>query len=156
MRSASRLDKINIDSCIPALKDYFKGQGDVLSAMIYGSYGTPFQTCLSDVDLAVLFRFDERPGIDRILALEAELSRICREDDINVLVLHDAHVLLQFEVIRTGRLIYCGDQIAASDFHEYVFKVYGDFAPFYHYVCKEYDRALKGVLLHDRPPKNTG
>jgi hypothetical protein len=62
------------------------------------------------------------------------------EDDINVLCLNDVDVMLQFRVIETGRLIFQRDPVALSDFREYVFKIYGDFAPFFRQASREYDK----------------
>ena len=80
LRMSGRAEKIDIDECIPSLIKYLEQQEDVLAAMIYGSYGTEFQTPLSDVDLAILFYRDRKPGVERLLALEAEIAATCRED----------------------------------------------------------------------------
>ncbi len=151
MRLARKPDKLNIEACIPCLVKYLEQQDDVLAAIIYGSYGTAYQTPLSDVDLALLFRKNRRPGIERVLVLEAGIASVCREDDINVLVLNDADVMLQFRVLETANLIYERDHSALCDFREYVFKVYGDFAPFYRESTREYDNVLREVYVHDRP-----
>ncbi len=151
MRLARKADKLNIDACIPCLVKYLEQQDDVLAAMIYGSYGTAYQTPLSDVDLALLFHQDRRPSVERILALEAGIASVCQEDDINVLILNDVDVMLQFRVLDTGRLIYERDPSALCEFREYVFKVYGDFSPFYRASSREYDSALREAYVRDRP-----
>lgn len=156
LRMSGGAEKIDIDECIPSLIKYLEQQEDVLAAMIYGSYGTEFQTPLSDVDLAILFYRDRKPGVERLLALEAEIAATCREDDINVLCLNDADVMLQFRVIETGRLIFQRDPVALSDFREYVFKVYGDFAPFFREASREYDRTLREAYVCDRPGQGQG
>ncbi|MGI6667769.1 MAG: type VII toxin-antitoxin system MntA family adenylyltransferase antitoxin [Bacillota bacterium] len=153
---SGRTEKIDIDECIPSLVKYLDQQEDVLAAMIYGSYGTEFQTPLSDVDLAILFYRDRKPSVERLLALEAGIVAICREDDINVLCLNDVDVMLQFRVIETGRLIFQRDPVALSDFREYVFKIYGDFAPFYRQASREYDKALREAYVRDRPRQGQG
>jgi predicted nucleotidyltransferase len=76
---SGRTEKIDIDECIPSLVKYLDQQEDVLAAMIYGSYGTEFQTPLSDVDLAILFYRDRKPSVERLLALEAGIVAICRK-----------------------------------------------------------------------------
>ncbi|HHX29025.1 MAG TPA: nucleotidyltransferase domain-containing protein [Firmicutes bacterium] len=153
---SGRTEKIDIDECIPSLVKYLDQQEDVLAAMIYGSYGTEFQTPLSDVDLAILFYRDRKPSVERLLALEAGIVAICREDDINVLCLNDVDVMLQFRVIETGRLIFQRDPVALSDFREYVFKIYGDFAPFYRQASREYDKSLREAYVRDRPRQGQG
>lgn len=150
LRLTGRAEKINIDPCIPRLVEYLKGQDDVVAAMLYGSYGTSHQTALSDVDLALLFRQDARPSAERVLSLEASIVGICREDDINVLSLNDADVMLQFRVLDTATLIFNGDPGALCDFREHVLKIHADFAPFYREFIREYDAALRGIYVRDR------
>lgn len=151
LRVSGRAEKIEFDEFIPSLVKYLEKQDDVLAAMIYGSYATEFQTPLSDVDLALLFCPDRKPSLERILALEAAIAGICREDDINVLCLNDADVIFQFRVLETAKVIFERDPVALSDFREYVFKVYGDSAPFYREVSREYDRFLREAYVRDRP-----
>jgi len=156
LRMSGRADKIDIDACIPNLVKYLEQQDDVLAAMIYGSYGTELQTALSDVDLALLFYRDRRPSVERILALEAGIASICQEDDINVLSLNDADVMLQFRVLETAKVIFEREPSALCDFREHVFKVYADFAPFYRESSREYDSVLKEVYVRDRPGQGQG
>ena len=155
LRPIGKATKIDIDPCIPRLIKYLEQQHDVLAAMIYGSYGTVYQTPLSDVDLALLFQ-QKRPSVERILALEAGIASVCQEDDINVLSLNDAHIMLQFRVLETAILIYERDPNALCSFREYVFKIYGDFAPFYREFSREYDSALREVYVRDRPGQGQG
>ncbi|HHY38413.1 MAG TPA: nucleotidyltransferase domain-containing protein [Clostridia bacterium] len=148
MRLAKVPKFINIDSSFPLLVDYFEKQADILAVYLYGSYGTEFQTPLSDVDIAVLFH--SKPDFERLLDIQGHISDICRNDDINVLVLNEAPVMLQFKVIMTGRLLYERERNKLSDFLEHVFKLYGDFAPFYAAFCREYDASLRETYVYDR------
>ena len=118
---------------------------------LYGSYGTAHQTALSDVDIAVLFYRDRPPDRRRLFALEADVSSICHEDDVNVLSVNDADVMLQFRVLETGRPLLEKDPVAVSEFREYVFSVYGDFEPFYRAFCQDHDRGLREAFPRDRP-----
>lgn len=118
--------------------------------MVFGSYGTSYQTPLSDVDLAILFQKDMRPSQERVIELEISISDICHEDDINVLSLNDANVMLQFRVLDGATSIYERDPIAVCDFREHVFKVYGDFEPFYRHFARQYDGVLREAYSRDR------
>ncbi|MGB9868179.1 MAG: type VII toxin-antitoxin system MntA family adenylyltransferase antitoxin [Bacillota bacterium] len=151
MRTARHLQKVNIEPRIGALIDYLESQDDILAAYLYGSYGTTYQTALSDIDIALLFYSGSRPDLRRLLSLEADISSICYEDDVNVLVLNDADVMLQHRVLETGRPLVEKEPTAVSDFREYVFKVYGDFEPFYRAFCRDYDQTLREALVRDRP-----
>lgn len=150
MRTAKRPEKVNIEPQIGALVRYLEAQDDILAAYLYGSYGTAHQTALSDVDLALLFYRERRPDLRRLLSLEADIASICGEDDVNVLVLNDADVILQHRVLETGRPLLEKDPVAVSDFRERVFVIHGDFEPFYRAFCRDYDRALREAFVRDR------
>jgi len=151
VRSARHPDKVNIEPQLGSLVGYLESRHDVLAAYLYGSYGTAHQTALSDVDIAVLFYRDRPPDRRRLFALEADISSICHEDDVNVLSVNDADVMLQFRVLETGRPLLEKDPVAVSEFREYVFSVYGDFEPFYRAFCQDHDRGLREAFPRDRP-----
>lgn len=156
VRSARHPHKVNIEPQMGALVHYLESRDDVLAAYLYGSYGTAHQTALSDVDIAVLFYRDKLPDRRRLLTLEADISSICREDDVNVLPLNEADVMLQFRVLETGRPLLEKEPGAVSDFREYVFRVHGDFEPFYRAFCRDYDHALREAYSRDRPRQGQG
>ncbi|HHV79656.1 MAG TPA: nucleotidyltransferase domain-containing protein [Firmicutes bacterium] len=156
MRTTKYPQNVNIEPRIGALIEYLESQDDILAAYLYGSYGTSYQTPLSDIDIALLFYSGSRPDLRRLLALEADISSICHEDDVNVLVLNDADVMLQHRVLETGRPLLEKELTAVSDFREYVFRTYGDFEPFYRAFCREYDRTLREASGCDRPRQGEG
>lgn len=135
---------INIDSTLPAMHSYLVGCPDIAAAYLFGSYGTEFQTPLSDVDLAILFIQEAGYCPDRLLTISAELSRIAQEEDINVVVLNFAPITLQFDVIATGRLLF-KKETYLEDFIEYVLKHYADFKIDLDIFNEDYDSALREV-----------
>jgi predicted nucleotidyltransferase len=156
VRSARNPGRVNIEPRMAALVQYLASRDEVLAAYLFGSYGTAHQTALSDVDIAVLFYRDRRPAPRGLLALEADVSRLCGEDDVNVLSLNDADITLQFRVLETDRLLLAKEPGAVSDFREYVFRVHGDFEPFYRAFCRDYDQALREAYSRDRPGQGQG
>ncbi|QUL99162.1 MAG: hypothetical protein IMF26_03595 [Candidatus Fermentithermobacillus carboniphilus] len=156
MRAARRPKKVNIEPNIEALVRYLEAQNDILAAYLYGSYGTAHQTVLSDIDITLLFYRERRPDLRRLLSLEADIASICGEDDVNVLVLNDADVILQHRVLETGRVLVEKEPAAVSDFRERVFVIYGDFEPFYRAFCRDYDRVLREAFVCDRPRQGEG
>lgn len=139
---------INIEPCLVDLVDYLSENKDIAAAYFYGSYHTEMQTPLSDVDMAVLFSSQARRRLDDVMRIEADVVGICGCDDINILVLNDAPVLIQFKVISTGRLLYERNSDMVSDFQEVVFKCYADFMPDYLQFCRDYDRSLREAYVH--------
>lgn len=140
-RLSRRPAKIDIEAHLPALVRLLAARGEVLAAYLYGSYGTPDQTPLSDVDLAVLL--EEGAGEAAVFALQAGVLEVTGEEDVNLVVLNKLPVTVQFEVIATGRLIYARSEEKLGAFLERVFKIYGDFMLDYQVFCAEYDAALR-------------
>ena len=146
-RLSRKPEMINIDPHLPALKRFFAGRGDVLAVYLYGSYGTPEQTPLSDVDLGVLLRPGVKNKLETLLDIQAAVCAITRQDDVNVVILNELPVLMQFNIVSTGRLIHQRDPEAVSDFLEMVCKLYGDSITDYRAFCAEYDAALREAYL---------
>lgn len=144
-RTAKQPEFINIDEMFPEIEAYFRHQEDILAVYLFGSYGTEFQTPMSDVDIALLFDQVSVPSVDRVLEIEDEIRQIAGEEDINVLCLNNASLVLQFNVIKTGRIVYEKHRDRVSDFHERVFKLYGDFVVDYEQVCRDFDEAPREV-----------
>lgn len=136
-------EPIDIEPHLEELCAYLTQNRDIAAAYLYGSYGTAAQTPLSDVDLAILFFSHAKRDLKRVMEIESELSKICQTEDINLLVLNEAPVLIQHRVISTGRIIHERDPKTVNDFHEAVFKRYADFMPDYLTFCREYDRSLQ-------------
>ncbi|MBF7083461.1 nucleotidyltransferase domain-containing protein [Desulfallas sp. Bu1-1] len=97
-RTAHTPGLINIEPFIPALLKYFANNNDITAAYLYGSYGTDAQTPLSDVDLGILLTQGVKRTLIKQMEIESDIAGICRNNDINVLILNDGPVLLQFKV----------------------------------------------------------
>ncbi|MCL5045328.1 MAG: nucleotidyltransferase domain-containing protein [Actinobacteria bacterium] len=138
-------DLINIDEHLGVMRGALAGDSRILAAYIFGSYGTPDQTPLSDVDLAVLFEEGVKVSLDDELALSAALSSIAREDDLNLIILNKAPVDLQFKVISTGRPLFRRDSLRVADFVERVLKLYGDFGVDLAQFNRDYEARLREV-----------
>jgi predicted nucleotidyltransferase len=79
---------IEVSSRLAALKEVLRGFPGLVAAYLYGSYGTPLQTPLSDVDIAVLFAKDEVPSSRRHLELIGLIVDALREEDVSVTLLN--------------------------------------------------------------------
>jgi predicted nucleotidyltransferase len=140
---------INIDAYLKDICSYFNNRPDVGAAYLFGSYGTQYQTPLSDVDIAVLFIPETALELETELEISADLTCIAREDDINLVILNKAPITLQFEILSTGRLL-CKKEFYLEDFHEYVCKRYADFKIDLDRFNKEYDAVLRKVYLNGK------
>lgn len=128
---------------VKAMRNYCGTRGDVVALYLYRSYGTPYQTALSDIDLALLFIPEFKWSLDEELEIEAALANIARSDDTNFIDLRRVPVRLQFRVLETGRLLYCRDRILLADFIEQVICRYMDFAPDLAAIYRDYDAGLR-------------
>ncbi len=153
-RLSKKKNKINIEPHMDKIKQYFLGSTDIAAALLFGSYGTKYQTPLSDVDMAILFLPGQKISLDRELVILSDLSIITGEEDINLVILNKAPLTLQFEVLLTGNVLFKKD-LCLEDFHEYVCKRYADYKIDLDQFNRDYDSALRGVYLNDQPRKNT-
>jgi len=142
VRITRKTEKINIDDKLSPICEYLSNRKDVAAVYLFGSYGTKYQTALSDVDLAVLFVNPEMPDLESRLEIESALTKITGEDDINLVALNKAPITLQFEIVSQGRLLL-KKSYYLEDFKEYLFKRYGDFIIFLENFNREYDASLK-------------
>ncbi len=97
-------EMINIDLHLEDICIYFANRKNVAAAFLLGSYGTQYQTILSDVDTAVLFVPNATVNFEIELSILADLTNITGEEDINLVVLNKATLPLQFEVLTSVNL----------------------------------------------------
>lgn len=156
VRLSRDLKMINIDSRLPALKRYFDQDKETIAVYLYGSYGTTRQTVLSDVDLAVLLRRNADRRLPALLRLQSDVIDITGQEDVNVVILNDLPLPLQYEILATGHILYTRPATDPTDdehrdFIEYVIKRYPDYRVFYETVCREYDAALREAYNIGKP-----
>lgn len=134
---------IRIDHRLGALEELLARTPGLIAAYLFGSYGTARQTPLSDVDLALVFRAGKSPDFRGEMRLRADILDALQEEDVSIVILDRAPSPFQYEVLATGRRLYCADEAALADFVERVLKVYCDFAIDHRHFLAEYDQALR-------------
>lgn len=135
-------ETIDVDDRLADLDDALADVPGLVAVYLYGSYGTPDQTPLSDVDLAVVFRPGEEPSFDEHLEIIGRVTGHLGEDDVSVTVLNRASPVVQFDVIDTGRPLFCRDEATLADFKAAVFSHHADFMIDHREFLREYDEAL--------------
>jgi len=136
--SQEKMNQI-IDTC--------KSYQNIIALYLFGSYETEHQTPLSDVDLAILPSNQDKLSLSDEQAILATIQEIGGTDDINMINLVKVPITLQMEVISTGTLLYCSDEIGLADFKEYVIKRYCDFEPDLRQFNIDYDIGLRKEFL---------
>lgn len=131
------------ESAIRRLQEYLAKLPGLVCAYIFGSFGTIYQTDLSDIDIALLFH--EKKELMVLLAIEAEISSIFEVDKIDLIDLNSAPVLLCHKIISEGEKIYDSSTETVSDFiekiletqHDYIYTMYKFFEDFEEGIKKE-------------------
>ena len=146
IRNTGRM--IDVSERLPALESILGDVPGLAAVYLYGSYGTPFQTPLSDVDLALVFVDGEEPSPRQHLELIGRITEALREDDVSVTILNRAPLAFRHRGFgRRSRRLFLRDEIAHADFLERTVSRYCDFAIDEARFFEEYDRALiEGVL----------
>ena len=133
---------IDVDDGLQQLDTRLGEHPGLVAGYVYGSYGTPDQTPLSDVDLALVFEPARVPGFDEHLRMIGRITAILGEEDFSITVLNSAPPIFQFRVLETGRLLFCRDETALADFTAEALGRYADFMIDHQAFLEEYDAAL--------------
>ncbi len=139
---------IDVSRQLPALESMLAEVPGLAAAYLYGSYGTPFQTPLSDVDIALVFADGRVPSPQQHLELIGRVTQTLREDDVSVTILNNAPLAFRHRVLEQGRRLLVCDEIALADFVEQTISRYYDFAIDEARFFEEYDRALIEEYCH--------
>lgn len=139
---------IDVEDRWDDLRQALERTPDLVAAYLFGSYGTKYQTPLSDVDLAFVFRLGREPDFDGEMSFRTDVLEAMREDDVSITILNKAPCVFQMKVLETGRRIYCADEIALADFVERVLNIHGDYIIDHKRFLKEYDAALVAEFGH--------
>lgn len=133
---------------LPALRDYFASNDDILTVYLFGSYGTNrYIPALSDLDLAIIFGSDK--SLMEEMKISADISSLLERDDVDVLNLNKARVDLGHEVISTGEIIYEKERLKTADFVERTMQHYFDYGIPLKIMREEFLETLKGETARD-------
>jgi predicted nucleotidyltransferase len=138
-----------------ATADVFAACDDVCLAVLYGSRARGAAGPLSDVDVAVLLEHSVDPTsyFDRRLDLIGRLMQALDTNDVDVVILNQVPLALQYRVARDGIVLYARHHAHLIDFVAQTVSWYLDFKP----VIERHERALlararQGDLLHGYNP----
>ncbi len=109
------------------LEPIFRRHG-VLVVYLFGSTARGETGPLSDVDMGILLdrRLDRSKRFNTRLKMIGEMCVLVKPRDIDLVVLNDVPARLQYEVVRDGRILFCGDETARVDFEVRAMSAYLD------------------------------
>lgn len=119
------------------LKKIFSAYPRVVVVYLFGSYLEDPQAA-RDVDLAVLLKPPVDSTTELYFSLYPELSRLFGPREVDLLMLNLAPLPLAFEIISTGKVIYCTDEDARTDYEYRIAGLYHD----YHYHLQKAQHEL--------------
>jgi len=104
-------------------------ENGVLAAYLFGSVVKEDAHARSDVDVAVVFHHSvPRPKyFDRRIAISQVLGRLLHTNDVDVVPLNHAPLLLAFEALKHPVTLYVADETEAAEFELRTLGMYYDF-----------------------------
>ncbi|KPV62990.1 MAG: Nucleotidyltransferase domain protein [Candidatus Bathyarchaeota archaeon BA2] len=117
-----------IDVEIDEVKAFLEGQKHVRVTYLFGSYAKGKVGPLSDVDIAVLLdgRLDKQESFDLRLRLINGISSILKTDKLDVVVMNNAPLLLNYNIISQGRVLDSKDELERAMFETRILSRYLD------------------------------
>lgn len=105
----------------------------VAAVYLHGSHARGEATPLSDVDIAIVVNrpMDPHAQFDLGLEFAAAVNTALGTDATEALVINEAPLLFQGEVLTHGKLLYCADDDCRVTFETRVRSEYFDFLPAY-------------------------
>ena len=131
-----------ITEIIEKLKDFFEERAEVQFAVIFGSLAKGTANRLSDVDIAVMVdpKFEDTSPYGHHATLTADLMQELKRNDVDVIMLDEAPVLLKYQVLRYGKFVYIRDKQARIQFQVDTLNQYDDFRELYRVHEEAYRR----------------
>lgn len=107
------------------LPQIFSEYPEVMIVYLFGSFARGEIKPLSDIDIAYLLDLKPREDyLDRDLGLQSAISRALKTDEVDCYLLNKAPFPFQYEVIQTGKVIYCRDPLAKERYETSVRQTY--------------------------------
>ncbi|MDZ7262590.1 MAG: nucleotidyltransferase domain-containing protein [candidate division KSB1 bacterium] len=100
----------------------------VIVAYLYGSVVRGDTIPTSDVDIGILLEngLTKSERFDLRLRLIGELGAVLKTSNVDLVVLNDSPIPLQFEIISANQVLYCKDESTRVDHEVYVMSRYLD------------------------------
>lgn len=143
IRESRRLPNYILDS-IPDIVKRISEDDFVVALFIFGSGAKGKLKPLSDLDFGILLsmKLDKKERFEKQLELIGTFNETFKTDEIDLVLMNDAPIRFSYNILRDGKLLFCGDRTKLVDFVERTVKLYLDFK----FFRDDFDRAyLKGV-----------
>jgi len=129
------------DETADRLQEVFSAHPAVWGAYVFGSVAADWERDGSDLDLGIVVDEDEWDPSDKV-PLIGDCMDAARRDWIDLVVLNDAPLVLQFEAVRPNVILYAADEFDPGVFSSKILRMYWDFQPHLRRQRKAYKRRL--------------
>jgi len=118
---------------IEQLERFFEKREEIQFALLFGSTIKGTSNKLSDVDIAVMIApgFKDSSPYGYQATLTADLMQELRRNDVDVVILNEAPILLKYEILRYGDFVHIRDKQARIQFQVDTLNQYEDFKQLY-------------------------
>ncbi len=140
---------------INALQAALQNFPQVLFAYLFGSQATGNITPMSDVDIAVYFA-DHLSATQQFklqLDLIGVLGQALQRNDVEVAVLNNEAIVLRYEVVNTGRLIFSRSDDAQIEFFVQSHREYFDTEPLRAFFRKKMKQQIREGTFFEQPQR---
>ena len=132
---------------IPELVRALDADKDVIALYAFGSLANDALKPLSDLDFGILLndRLDKGQRFYKHIELIGVFTDIFKTDEIDLINMNDAPSRIAFQILKTGKILVCGNVGALTRFRERLVKSYLDFK----YMRDSFDAVfLEGIGYH--------
>jgi len=129
------------DEVADRLREVFAARPAIRGAYVFGSVAAERTWDGSDLDLGIVVNENEWDPSDKV-SLIGDCMDAARRDWIDLVVLNDAPLVLQFEAVRPNVILYSAGDFDPGAFSSKVLRMYWDFKPHLRRQRKAYKRRL--------------
>lgn len=133
---------------IEMLEDIFKDYPYIASAYLFGSHASGKTGPMSDVDIAVLLKEPYPMGKDLIHKMDYLAFKIemVLKKDVDIVEMNKQGLIFQYNVLRTGKLIYDADPEFRAIYVSRLISSYCDFKPTISFINRFHFKGIKKRL----------
>ena len=135
---------IQSDELISLLLPSLKSDGNILISYLFGSRTSSAQISTSDIDLAI---YTSNSFLwENYYILYGNLTQKLHSDRLDLVWMNKAEPILNFEIIKTGRVLFYTDAVLLNNFELKTKKIFYDYS-FYLHKHQVYS-VIPGVKKH--------
>ncbi|MFZ5945135.1 MAG: type VII toxin-antitoxin system MntA family adenylyltransferase antitoxin [Bacillota bacterium] len=121
-----------MDQLMERMRNLLEDREEIVFAYLFGSHSRGTANPLSDIDIAVFLDTSKKPGNEMSYGYKSNLLQQLQSvlgKKADVIVLNNAPILLCFNVLKDGKLLFAKSELERVRFHREVLRKHMDFKP---------------------------